>query len=97
MEPDLHISLKGIAEEIAQDIGQALGEVIKAFVKGDNALDFRSMHRIIVSNDFAAELAELSKFTASGNPITHTHEEYAVAVAKIVLLPRDGEAEGLRG
>jgi len=51
------------------------------------------MHRIIVTNNFAGELAELSTATASGNPIEYTNEEYAVAVAKVLLLPRGDEIE----
>ena len=51
------------------------------------------MHRIIITTDFAGELAELSSFTTSGNPITYTDEEYAIAVAKVIILPRDDEFE----
>lgn len=51
------------------------------------------MHRILVATDFAAELAELSAATASGNPITRTDEEYAIAVAKVQLLPRGEDYE----
>jgi len=93
MEPDLQITVKGIPEKIAYDIGNSLADVINAFADGEHALDFRRMHRIIVTNDFAAELAELSKVTASRNPITHTNEEYAIAVAKVLLLPRGSEIE----
>lgn len=93
MEPNLQITFKGVPEKLAHDIGHSLGELISALADGDHALDFRRMHRIIVTNDFAAELAELSKVTASRNPITHTNEEYAVAVAKILLLPRDSGIE----
>jgi len=45
------------------------------------------MHRIIVTTDFAGELAELSKHTVSGIQISHTNEDYAIAVAKVVLIP----------
>jgi hypothetical protein len=51
------------------------------------------MQRIIVTNNFAGELAELSTATASGNPIERTNEEYAFAVAKVLLLPRGDEIE----
>jgi hypothetical protein len=51
------------------------------------------MHRIVVAADFAGELAELSAATASGNPITHTNEEYAIAMAKVLLLPRGEDYE----
>jgi hypothetical protein len=50
-------------------------------------LDLRRMYRIVVAADFAGELAELSAATASGEPITHTDEEYGIAVAKVLLLP----------
>lgn len=93
MEPDLQITVKGIPEKLAHDIGNSLIDVINAFANDGHVLDFRRMHRIIVTNDFAAELAELSKVTASRNPITHTTEEYAIAVAKVLLLPRGSEIE----
>jgi hypothetical protein len=56
-------------------------------------LDFRRMHRVIVATDFAGELADLSAATASGNPSTHTDEEYAIAVAKVQVLSRGGDYE----
>lgn len=59
----------------------------------DGELDLRRMHRIVVARDFAGELAELSAATASGGPITHTDEGYAVAVAKVMVLPRGEDYE----
>ncbi len=44
-------------------------------------------HQIVVAFDFAGELAEISKQTTSINQITHTDEDYAIAVAKVLLLP----------
>jgi hypothetical protein len=93
VEPDLHITVKGLDETTGNHIGNCLLEIVCTFAEGENALDFRRMHRIIVTNDFAGELAELSTATASGNPIEHTNEEYAVAVAKVLLLPRGDEIE----
>lgn len=51
------------------------------------------MHRIVVAKDFAGELAELSVSTASGDPITHTDEGYAVAVAKVMILSHGEDYE----
>lgn len=93
MESDLQIIIKGIEEELATDIGNAVSEAIKAFKQVDNNLDIRRMHRIILPADFSGELAALSGETASGAPITHTNEEYAIAVAKVLLLPRDSGYE----
>ena len=51
------------------------------------------MHRIILPADFSGELTALSHETESGSPITHTNEEYAIAVAKVLLLPCDSDYE----
>ena len=70
-----------------------LAIILKALSTGEAPLDLRRMHRIIVAADFAGELAELSAATKSGRPIAHTNEEYAVAVAKVLLLPKGEEIE----
>jgi len=93
LEPDLQISVKGLSTEIAQSISNAIAGIVHAFVGSEQFLDFRRMHRIIVASNLAAELAELSNDTASRAPITHTNEEYAVAVAKVLMLPREGTIE----
>lgn len=93
MESDLQIIIKGVEEELATDIGNAVAETIKAFKQVDKNLDIRRMHRIILPADFSGELAALSGETASGAPITHTNEEYAIAVAKVLILPRDSGYE----
>ena len=93
MEDDLQISLRGLPEEQANNLGYSIQAIVKVFEKGDAPLDFRRMHRIIVAADFAEELAKLSSDTASGNQITHTNEKYAVAVAKVMLLPYGDEFE----
>lgn len=67
--------------------------MVKALERLDGELDLRRMHRIVVAKDFAGELAELSAATASGDPITHTDEGYAVAVAKVMVLPRGEDYE----
>jgi hypothetical protein len=91
MEPSnqITITVKGPLGEYAPLIGEAVGEVIHALAEADPSLDFRRMRRVIVTTDFAGELKELSAQTASGQLITHTEEEYAVAVAKVVLLPHE--------
>jgi hypothetical protein len=91
MESDLQITIKGLPDELANNVGNAVASIIKNFEASNPSLDFRRMHHVIIASDFAGELAALSCATASGNPITHTNEEYAVAVAKILLFPR---AEG---
>lgn len=90
MEQDLQIIIKGVYEELATKIGNAVLYVIKHF---DNELDFRRMHRVIITNDFARELKELSDKTASKNPISFTNEDYAVAIGKILTLPKENEYE----
>jgi len=90
MEPDLQISVKGLSQDLALEVGNTIAAIIKAFRSADGNLDFRRMHRIVVTTDFAGELAELSTKTASGNQITHTNEDYAVAVAKVMIIP-DGD------
>ena len=92
MEPDFQISVKGLPEDIALNVGSTIAEIIKAFKKNGN-LDFRRMHSIVVASDFAGELAELSTKIASGNKITHTNEDYAVAVAKVMIIPNGDEFE----
>lgn len=93
MESDLQITIKGVQEELAKKIGYAVADAIKAFKQVNEDLDIQRMHRILLPADFAGELNELSRKTASGNPITHTNEEYAIAVAKVLILPRDEEYE----
>jgi len=88
VESNLQISVRGLQDDVGRNVGEVLGTVIKALEQGEHALDFRRMHRIVVDTDFGRALAELSTSTASGRPIEHTNEEYAIAVAKVVLLPR---------
>jgi hypothetical protein len=93
MESDLQITVKGLPEDSANMIGNTVLAVVRTLERADEKLDLRRMHRIVVAKDFAGELAELSAATASGNPITHTDEEYAVAVAKVMALPSDEDYE----
>lgn len=93
MEQDLQITLKGLPEDIGCAIGNAIATAVRTFKEVDSELDFRRMHRIVVTTDFAGELAELSAATASGNSITHTNEDYAIAVAKVMIIPRGDEFE----
>lgn len=93
MEPDLQITLKGLPEDMGCAIGNAVATAVRTFKEVDSKLDFRRMHRIVVTTDFAGELAELSAATASGNSITHTNEDYAIAVAKVMIIPRGDEFE----
>jgi len=94
MEPDCQVTVRGLPEPVAQSIGEALFAVVKTLAQARDPLDLRRMRRIVVTTDFAGELTELSRSTTSGNPITYTHEEYAIAVGKLVALPRgDGDYE----
>jgi len=56
-------------------------------------LDLRRMHRVVVAADFDEALKELSTQTASGNPIAYTNEDYALGVAKVLMLPHEAGAE----
>ncbi len=94
MEPDFQVIVKGLPEPAAQSIGEAVCLVANTLAQAGDGLDLRRMHRIVITTDFAGELAQLSASTASGNPITYTHEEYGIAVAKVVMLPhRDADPE----
>lgn len=93
MESDLRISVKGLSDDLAYMVGEAVLMVVERLERLSGGLDLRRMHRIVVAADFAGELAELSSATASGEPITHTNEEYGVAVAKVLLLPRGEDYE----
>jgi hypothetical protein len=93
MESGLQITLNGLPDELANNIGNAIGSIVKLFARSDPPLDFRRMRRIIVTSDFAGELTALSSATASGNPITYTNEDFAQAVAKVLLLPKGDSCE----
>lgn len=93
MESDLQISVKGLPDDLGDVVGTVVMKVVSSLERLGGGLDLRRMHRIIVAKDFARELAELSAATASGRPITHTDEEYAVAVAKVMILPRGEDYE----
>jgi hypothetical protein len=90
MESNLQITVKGIPEALAHSVGDTIFEIIQTL---DQTLDFRRMHRIIITADFAGELAKLSSATVSGNPITHTNEEYAIAVAQVLTFPHSDDFE----
>lgn len=91
MELDYQVILKGMPEELATEIGGSVAKMIANVKANSEDLDLRRVERIIITTEFATELQELTKSTASGNPILHTNEEYAVAVAKILLLPKAGD------
>jgi len=93
MESDLQIIIKGAQTELANNIGNAVFAAIEGLKQDNENLDISRMHRIILTGDFAGELADLSRETASGSSITYTNEEYAIAVAKTLLLPRNGDYE----
>jgi hypothetical protein len=92
VEQDLQITVKGMNDELALNIGYAIASVLSAL---EGPLHFRRMHRVIATAEFGAELKELSTATASGNAIIHTNEDYAIAVAKVLLIPCDTEIEPL--
>ena len=88
MESDLQVMVKGFENEYAQSIGNAIAEVLHALPEIGPRLDLRRMHRIVVTADFAGELAELSQQNPSRTPMTHTKEEYGEAVAQVLLFPK---------
>src|SRR5215212_6063682 len=93
-ESDLQISVKGLPNDaVANAVGTAVLTVVEEVERAGEGLDLRRMHRIVIAADFAGELAELSAATASGNPIRHTNEEYAIAMAKVLLLPHGEDYE----
>lgn len=92
IEPDLVVTVSGCADEIGRELAYAVQAVVLNLTKNYPELDFRRMHRIIVTTDLGSELASLSASTASKNPLTHTNEEYGTAVAQVLVLPR-GENE----
>jgi hypothetical protein len=95
MEVTLQITVKGLPEESATNLGNTVGAFIKVFASADSGLDLRRMHQVVLTMDFAAEMVELSKRTVSGNPITFTNEEYATAIAKVFIFPRENDYENL--
>lgn len=83
------ISAQGITEAFAREMGQTLLVLVRELETFKGGLDLRRMHRIIVTTDMTTQLKELASLTASGAPITHTDEDYGVAVAKVLLLPKE--------
>lgn len=90
MEPDLQITIKGVQEDHATNVGNAVLQLVNIL---DNDLDFRRMHQIIIATDFAKEMEEQSARTVSGNAIEFTNEEYAAAVAKVMIFPDNDDFE----
>jgi len=93
MELDCQVTVKGLPEETSRRIGNTVAGMVKALSQGDEALDLRRMSDIVITVDLAGELAELSRRTASGNPITYTAEAYATAIGKVLILPRGDDRE----
>lgn len=93
IEPDLQVQVKGFETEYADKLGAVVRDIVLAFHNREPPLDFRRMHRIIITSDFSGELAGLSTQTVSGNEITYTDEEYAKAVAKVLAFPKGDGCE----
>ncbi|HSW64997.1 MAG TPA: hypothetical protein VLH56_17055 [Dissulfurispiraceae bacterium] len=89
IETNLQLSVKGLPEQDAYSVGGALHEIIQVAREIDEKLDLRRMFRIIITTTYSAELADLSSATASGKPLTHTDEEYAIGVAQVLILPKE--------
>ena len=92
-EPDLQVQVKGYETGYADKLGVVIRDIVLAFCNSDSPLDLRRMHRIIITSDFAGELANLSSETASGNEIIFTDEEYATAVAQVLAFPKGDDCE----
>jgi hypothetical protein len=92
MEKNIQLVVKGCGADFANQLGGTLQGVIQGLEMESN-LDLRRIHQMIITDDFAGELQTLSSSTKSGNPIQHTNEDYATAVAKVLLLPRGEEIE----
>jgi hypothetical protein len=93
IESDLQMSIKGLEEDAAHELGDVLSDVVCTLSESEPGLDFRRMHRIVVTTDFAGELKEMSEHDPSGRTITHTEEEYAVTIAKVMLFPLGDDFE----
>lgn len=93
MESDLEVQVKGLSDELAYMLSEGIMKVVSTLEQIGEGLDLRRMHRIIVAEDFAGELTELSASTISGEPITHTDEDYAIGVAKVTILPLSEDYE----
>lgn len=87
LEPNLQVSVKGIQEEFGYEVAHAMAETLQAFRQMDQDLDLRRMQQIVVTADFAGTLAEIVPITASKKCIEYTNEDYATAVAKVLILP----------
>lgn len=95
MNTNLKIIVKGLPEDISTRLGNTIGVVIQSLLKAGVELDLRRLNQIILTTDFNAEMIELSKRSVSGNLITYTNEEYAVAVAKVFIFPYEGDFENI--
>lgn len=93
MPINLQIVVKGIPEDHVKPVSDSLAQWLSFFLTIDSKLDLRRLSKIIITDDLARELHELSVHTVSGNLITHTNEEYAQAVAKMVTLPNGNNYE----
>ena len=63
MESDCQVTIKGLPEPVAQNTGKAVSMVISALAQVGDVLDLRRMHRVVVTTDFAGELAELRRLS----------------------------------
>jgi hypothetical protein len=90
LQLDVEISVRGFSDDEAQKIRAALKAVMERF---SDSLDYRRMTRIIVTTEFAEDLAELLGDTSCEQFSTHTNEDYAVAVAKVLTLPHEEDYE----
>ena len=93
MQFTYQVVIKGLPEALAKDIGNEIANIIQIIQQSEEALDLRRINRIVVTTDFAGELASLSSITMSGNPIEHTEEEYANAIATVLIIPSSKEYE----
>jgi hypothetical protein len=87
MEQKIQIQFHGVQESWIDKLQSVIISLIYGLVRLTPPLDFRRMYRIIVTENFSETLNDLSELKQTGNKISYTNEEYAVAVAKIVLLP----------
>ncbi len=66
MQSGYQVTIKGLPEPVAQNTSKAVSAIVSILAQAGDALDLRRMHRVVVTTDFAGELAELSASTASG-------------------------------
>jgi hypothetical protein len=83
------ISVSGLPDDAVDAFAFKIAGIVGALASNEVAppLDLRRMRRMVFAADYSAALEELAG--DSGRPVGPTQEDYAVGVAKVLLLPLD--------